>query len=59
MSNKYNKIFHNSNPKIKLKGILDILKWKLKSSQPKWPEKVTIKNTTVPFDRINNDLILY
>jgi hypothetical protein len=35
-------IFQNLNSDAKPKGFLDILKWKLRSKQPIWPENVPL-----------------
>ena len=49
------KVFQNPNSNIKPKGFLDILKWKLKSKQPQWPEVVPLIASDVPPARVEGD----
>lgn len=48
------KIFHNVDAKIKPKGFLDFLKWRVTSTKPKWPEIVPIGGTDVPPARVDD-----
>ena len=48
------KIFQNLNPNIKPKSLLDLLKWKVKSTKSKWPEMVPIEGTDVPPIRVDD-----
>lgn len=51
------KIFNNPVPKIKPKGLLDIIKWKLHSKQPKWPNEVPLITSDIPPARVEGDEI--
>lgn len=46
--------FSNTEPKIKPKSFIDILRWKLKTRQPKWPSSMPVSQTDVP--PINNPI---
>lgn len=51
------KIFQNLDFSAKPKGFLDILRWKLRSKSPKWPESVPLIANDKPPKRIDGDEI--
>ena len=50
-----NKIFENLAPGTRPKGFASILKWKLSSKQPKWPEIVPLIASDTPPERVVGD----
>ncbi|MFA1688055.1 palindromic element RPE3 domain-containing protein [Candidatus Rickettsia barbariae] len=47
-------MFFNIEPNIKLKTLLDILKWKITSKQPKWPTTLPFTSTDIPPQKITS-----
>nr|WP_016770448.1 palindromic element RPE3 domain-containing protein [Rickettsia sibirica] len=47
-------MFFNIEPNIKLKTLLDILKWKITSKRPKWPTTLLFTSTDIPPQKITS-----
>ncbi|MEG8229562.1 palindromic element RPE3 domain-containing protein [Candidatus Rickettsia tasmanensis] len=47
-------MFFNIDPNIKLKTLLDILKWKITSKRPKWPTALLLTSTDLPPQKITS-----
>ncbi|WP_241773675.1 hypothetical protein [Rickettsia asembonensis] len=48
-------MFFNIDPNIKPKTLLDILKWKITSKQPKWPTTLPLTSTDIPPQKITSN----
>ncbi len=49
--------FHNLDPNIKPKGVLDLIKWRLTAKHEKWPDVVLNEYSDTPPDRVYGDEI--
>jgi L-ascorbate metabolism protein UlaG (beta-lactamase superfamily) len=51
------KRFHNLDPKIKPRGLLDLIKWRFTANHEKWPDVVPNEYSDTPPDRVYGDEI--
>lgn len=51
------RIFHNLDPKVKLRGLLSSIKWRLTSKREKWPDSVPNEYEDTPPARVEGDKI--
>ena len=56
-SKHYKTRFSNTDPRIKPKNFADILKWKVKARQPKWPDSMPVLRTDIPPISISEGII--